>query len=59
MDTASQQCGGYDLEMCQNKHLTEHGTATEHRQKTNKKCPFLNFCGGFTYFILFLQNRTK
>ena len=47
------------LEMCQNKHLTEHGTATENSIKTNKKCPFLNFCGGFTYFILQNIYRAK
>lgn len=45
--------------MCQNKHLTEHGTATENSIKTNKKCPFLNFCGGFTYFILQNIYRAK
>ena len=47
------------LEMCQNKHLTEHGTATENSIKTNKKCPFLNFCGGFTYFILFYKMEPR
>lgn len=47
------------LEMCQYRHLTEYGTGTENSIETNKKCPFLNFCGGFTYFILQNIYRAK